>query len=386
MDNRVFDVSKPQHSKPDASGKPIIVGHHPQMTDPMVKEHQPKQLTEHHMAVKPSSPLETNPPPVENSPPTDQQAVNFGANPITPNQPVDDISHVPKSLDAPEKYPHLPDPSLPVNLAAKASPQAPNQDWHPEEKLPIPGPNGHHGHRRKKLPLTVLFVVVLILAVYALIDSKTIDIGIKLPVHIFNQDQATKESSTPVAVQVSVSSTPASTATYTVKNSDISFTYPTAWGTPTSTTDSGYSQRGGTNQPSGIYAYLLSFSKNKDIQIAVTASQYLPVARDSLYYDYLRWCTGTADGKIYKSLLGFSTANGVDTPTTAICNQGPLADAVKIDDNTIAQLKTKNSDGSVLGDLYTANLASNDLPVLRVKDATSANSEAIKKLLDSLKN
>src|SRR3954465_4952486 len=34
---KVFDVSRPSQTGPDATSKPIIVGHHPMMSDPMVR-------------------------------------------------------------------------------------------------------------------------------------------------------------------------------------------------------------------------------------------------------------------------------------------------------------------------------------------------------------
>jgi hypothetical protein len=37
-ETKVFDVAKPSKSYPDASSKPIIVGHRPQINDPMMKE------------------------------------------------------------------------------------------------------------------------------------------------------------------------------------------------------------------------------------------------------------------------------------------------------------------------------------------------------------
>ena len=37
-ENRVFDVAKPGHSSPSATSKPVIVGHQPTMSDPMVNE------------------------------------------------------------------------------------------------------------------------------------------------------------------------------------------------------------------------------------------------------------------------------------------------------------------------------------------------------------
>ena len=383
MDNKIFDVAKPQHSKPDATSKPIIVGHRPQTADPMVREHAlPDQPLVHHTGVE-SSGFGAGAR-AESSIAPDQQPENLGGNITASDRSTEDLAPNIKEPNSQHQYSQ--DPSLLVDLA-KTAPKVHNQDWQPEKKLPISGLGNRRGAGRKqrKLPAILLLCLITVLALYALIDSKTIDIGIELPVHIFNQDQVAQKNSAPAAGQVSVSVAPSNTAFYIIKGTDISFVYPVAWGTPNTLSESGYSQRGGTNKPSGTYAYLVTFSKNKNIQVAVTASQYLPVARTALYHDFLKWCTGTADGKIYKSALGFTTTEGIDTPTTAVCNQGPLADAEKIDENTIVQTKTKNPDGSQLGDLYTVNLSDSDLPVFRIKDASSTSSESIKKLLISLK-
>jgi hypothetical protein len=156
------------------------------------------------------------------------------------------------------------------------------------------------------------------------------------------------------------------------------------WGDPASTTDPGYSKRGGDNQTDGTYAYLVNFAADKDIQIAVTSSKFLPASRAPLYYDYLQWCTGSADNKIYQSVLNFSTASKVDTPTTITCNQGPLAGASAIDSSTIVQLKAADAAGKAVGDIYTLNLKDPSLVVFRVKDAAMANSTDIKQLLNSV--
>jgi hypothetical protein len=99
----------------------------------------------------------------------------------------------------------------------------------------------------------------------------------------------------------------------------------------------------------------------------------------------LQWCNGTNDNKIYKSVLNFTTANGVSTPSTVSCDQGPLTDATKLTDNTIVQLKTKDATGAVIGDLYTKNLSEASLPVFRIKDATMSNGDNIKLMLPTVK-
>jgi hypothetical protein len=95
---------------------------------------------------------------------------------------------------------------------------------------------------------------------------------------------------------------------------------------------------------------------------------------------------GTIDKKFYMQSLHFSSAAGVDSPSTILCDQGPLNDATKLNEKTIVQLKTKDTDGkTVLGDIYTQNLTDTEFTVLRVKDTTMTNADNIKKLLDTVK-
>ncbi|HET7827483.1 MAG TPA: hypothetical protein VFK97_01280, partial [Candidatus Saccharimonadales bacterium] len=123
----------------------------------------------------------------------------------------------------------------------------------------------------------------------------------------------------------------------------------------------------------------------KDVELAVTSAKFLPPARDAQYYDYLQWCTGSVDGKFYQAALNYATAaDKTQTPTTAVCDQGPLSNVTKIDAATIFQPALKNSSGQVIGDLYAKNLNNTDLPVIRVKDAAMKNGTSIKLLLNSV--
>jgi hypothetical protein len=266
-----------------------------------------------------------------------------------------------------------------------------NGDW--QDVAPLHVPQGAGPHRRipKVLKWTALLVLLVVIAGYLAIDLGLVKSDTNLPFHIFNkQKKKTVAIVTPPVVQ---NPPPAPTGpvvpdgftAYKVEGANISLDYPTAWGKPTATADPGFSKRGGTNKTDGTYAYLVNFATNKDVQLAVTSSKYLPAARGAQYYDYLQWCTGTNDGKFYKQSLHFTSASGVDTPGTIACDQGPLADATKLDDITIVQLKTKSADGkTILGDLYTQNLSKGDYAVLRVMDAKMANADNIKKLLGTV--
>jgi hypothetical protein len=223
-------------------------------------------------------------------------------------------------------------------------------------------------------------------------DLGLVKSDIKLPFHIFNKQKTstvvTPPPAPPAAKKAAVSSGPVlpnGFTAYSLAGTQLSFAYPTVWGVPVVTTDPGFSKRGGTNKTDGTHAYLLKFASNKDVELAATSSKYLPATRNNQYFDFLQWCSGTNDGKFYKQVLLFSTVNKVDTPTTVTCDQGPLADATKLDELTIVQPKTKDDSGAALGDLYTKNLTSGNLPVVRVRDSAMAYSALIKQLLGTVK-
>jgi len=384
MDNRVFDISKPHHSRPDSTGKPVIVGHHPQMTDPMVREHAPDHPLSHQPAGSSMEPLL----PIGHMPPTHT---------APPIPPVDNFMEQPQTVAPPPppaggpEVPPQPTPHNPLTQPGGPThpPVATHAEWHPDKSLPIPAHPAHSAvsrGRSKKLPAVVLAVAIVLMGAYALVDAGVVGGNINLPFHIFNQDEAVDTTTLPPVRTADSTSLPAGFTAYKLADNDLSFAYPTNWGAPSVNGEQGYTKRGGTNQANGVYAYVLSFATNKDVQVVLTSAQHLPPARALAFYDFQQWCTGTADAKFYKEILRFSSTDGVDTPTTVTCDQGPLADAQKLNDTTIIQAKTTNPDGSLLGDLYTMNMTDNDWPALRVKDATSTNGEEIKKLLVTVKN
>ncbi|MBI5906959.1 hypothetical protein HY857_02785 [Candidatus Saccharibacteria bacterium] len=392
MDDRIFDVSKPNRSAPSATSKPIIVGHHPIMNDPMVtgRDNEPAQTP---AVPQPFAPAASEP---EATPTMSHTFPSVPDNP-EPLPPVDG------GIGSPvDSLAISPEPS-PTGMTGGGDQQFIRPDkteethhsqhnWSPPTHPSVtPAPISHHPRGSKKTMMLIVLVLVALVGAYLAVDAGLIGKNINLPFHIFKQDSQTQTPSTtktpaPTTPTPSPSSStlPEGFTAYKLAGTGLSIPYPTVWGEPTSTPEMGYSKRGGTNKADVTYAYLISFATNKDVQIAVTSGQYLPPTRAALYYDFLQWCTGTADAKFYKQMLHFTTTAGVDTPSTATCDQGPLADAVKINDTTIVQAGTKAADGTVAGDVYTRNLKITKLPVMRVKDATAKNSDNIKKILENL--
>lgn len=235
--------------------------------------------------------------------------------------------------------------------------------------------------------MVVLPLVLIGAGTYLVLDAQLVENQVDLPYEFFKDEAPINETSTAtVPAQTDsnqVNTVPPGYSAYDDSALPFSFNYPTSWGTPTVTTEQGFSKRGGNNKSDGTYAYLVGFATNKDVQMAVTSSKYLPPARGTLYYDYLSWCVNPTDNKFYKSVLAFTSAGGVDTATQPTCNQGPLTDATKIDASTIVQTDTKATDGSSLGDIYTKNLGNANIAVVRVKDATRKNGADIKIILNN---
>lgn len=239
--------------------------------------------------------------------------------------------------------------------------------------------------RRKpgsKFWLGLLVLLATAAVVYGAIDKGLILDNVNLPLHIFKQSEPAA-TSTPAAASEPV--IPSGFVATKLVEANLTFVYPTTWGAPTAAVDQGFSKRSTSTKADVSYAFLLSFPDNKDVQVAITSAKFLPPPRATLYYDFLGWCLGSVDAKYYLGALRFATENGVDTPSTTTCDQGPLNNVVKLNNDTIVQTNIKNADGGLLGDIYTKNLTDKSYVVARVKDATMKNSESIKTMLDSFK-
>jgi len=442
-ENRVFDVTKPKHVSPPPTSKPVIVGHQPMVSDPMVKDkNEPEQLL-HHTPTKIN--VTAEPPadePVkapeelrtghEDDPKEPDTASEMIEQASEPDQAPEETANGPAKFDPPvattepsavftepsepqfeETSVAAEPPAAPADTPAADQPDGIASEPVPEDSQPEIQPHAglapeddlpHHPNHIEGLHFAeakhgggiwkwlAAGILVLLIAIYLLIDSGLISTGVNLPFHFFKQDKAATPSQTQQpaaqqpAAQTATSSLPSGFKLYSLSGTNMTFAAPGAWGDPTSTTEQGYRKRGGTNQPNGTYAYIVTFATNKDVQVVVTSNQYLPPARDRQYYDYLQWCTGSNDGKYYQSVLNFTTEDKVDSPSTVSCDQGPLNGATKLDSTTLFMAKASDSSGKALGDIYIKNLSDKNLPVLRVKDAAMTNGTDIKTLLGTVKS
>lgn len=427
-ENRVFDVARPGRTAPGPTSKPIIVGHRPMQSDPMVKEGpdlldfgtesapSPTKISvvddnpaEHHadtgpdLSVISDADKKTDAAPSWSMPEPEAPVEPApAAEPEPPAEPAESpaaeappSSEPDMSASEPAAEAEASDPKPEINTNGPVPPQVDNSPV-PEEPSPVPMAHVealHFEPRRRggRAKWLIIGLVALLVAAYLAIDAGLIASNVKLPFRILGQKNPSPAASTapPASTKQNtpapVSNLPSGFSRYTLNGTDISFAAPSTWGVPNSATEDGYSSRSSTAKPDGVYAYLVTFPDNKNVQIAVTSSKLLPAARGAQYYDFLQWCTGTNDGKFYKSVLNFTTTDGTSTPSTVSCDQGPLADAAKLSNNTIVQLKTKDASGAVIGDLYTKNLSETTLPVFRIKDTAMTNGDNIKLILPTVK-
>ncbi|OVE78503.1 hypothetical protein BVY00_02615 [bacterium G20] len=409
MDNNgptVFDINKPRTYGATPGSRPVISGHQPMMPDPMVTTPEPSSSNESKINVnvydKPTTPhgeegridasgLTSSlfgPPKTTN---VEKPSGLSGGEP----QPSTFFRPDDKSDSTSQRPPLKPVSDLsginPVVGTSKAS----NDDQalaNPSPSVygnstnsPITGPEPpRHRKSRAKFWLSTLFVLLLILAgVYAAIDKGLILSSVNLPFHIFKKAELT---AAPAAANPAQPVIPPGFSATKLVEANAAFAYPTAWGAPTATTDPGFSKRVASAKSDVSYAFLINFPTNKDVQVAITSAKYLPPARAAQYYDFLGWCLGSADGNYYVSVLRYSTKDGTDSPSTVTCDQGPLNNVAKLNNDTIVQTNIKNGDGSLLGDIYTKNLSDKTYVVARVKDATMKNGDLIKTMLDTIKS
>lgn len=388
-ENRVFDVTKPKNVSPSASSRPIIVGHQPRVSDPMVKD-ESSPATKIMINGQDES---DNKPPAAAEPMLNSSAPAIIEPPVHEDPAPTPVPHYegPVVMPLPDEksgFGSIDDSGI-SNLPPNVQPPAAHSLGDATEPAP---PRGSHieglhldsAKPKKRTPLFVLAALVAIVLIYLGLDAA----GIGVPFHVFKHKTPVAADTNPPASSQNNAATvsvPAGFKEYKLAQTNITFAAPIAWGDPTSTIDPGFSKRGGTNTSDGTYAYLVDFATNKDVEVAVTSDKYLPTSRTAVYYDYLQWCTGTNDGKYYESILHATTTDKIDTPATITCDQGPVAGAVKLDSTTIVQARATDSQSKVLGDIYTKNLTDPTLVVFRVKDAAMTNSDTIKQLLGTVK-
>ncbi|HET9850044.1 MAG TPA: hypothetical protein VFP35_00210 [Candidatus Saccharimonadales bacterium] len=214
---KVFDVAKP---RPSHTSRPIIVGHHPEMTDPMVRRPD-GPISRPQPPAEPASTSTTIKVPINDSPPVHQakdipvtdeirEAIAkahspkvdvsildqpAAATPADSTAPAVISSPGPiESASAPappaERDIISPEPVMPMAEPAVMPEQAepivsaePHLQSLPVSHMPVTSP------RRLKQVLIWLIVIIILaaIALYLLIDAGIISTNINLPFHLFKQ-------------------------------------------------------------------------------------------------------------------------------------------------------------------------------------------------------
>lgn len=376
----VFDINKPRTFGASASSRPIITGHQPTMPDPMVR-------------TSGGSGVKINVNSGHDQQDTDTQKLADSLFPSAEKPPKPDAADYDRQFITPPEPRHTQAPATgDFNSLNKSTANDPmpgffdNGDNQTKEKKVHK--ERRSGSKFTKILLWLALLLVLAGGVYGAIDKGIILSSVDLPFHIFKESDPVEEATSPASGDSQAVVPTGFTGTKLVE-ANLSFVYPTAWGAPTANVEQGYSERKADAKPDASYAFVVDFPNNKDVQMVVTSGKHLPPTRASnaiLYYDLLGWCLGTADAKYYVSVLRFSTsADKVDTPGTISCDQGPQPNVVKISNDTIVQTNIKNSEGGVLGDIYTKNLTDKTYVVAKIKDVAMKNGDLIKTMLENIK-
>ncbi|MDO8265485.1 MAG: hypothetical protein Q7T41_00915 [Candidatus Saccharibacteria bacterium] len=209
-EKKIIDVASAADSKVDIGSKPMIIGHKSMATDPMVREKQEEELVPTENAPKdeqektPESKSEIEPPSAK------QKALEPIADSNTEKQvDADDKSVASKPDTEPDKKEE--EPSGEEKKVEELDPVALQMEKDEKIRELISSKKYFVGIKQassggfKKWIYAFLLTMLLALAgLFVLIDSGTLDIGVKLPFTIFDEEKQTvnTESTSPEQVDV----------------------------------------------------------------------------------------------------------------------------------------------------------------------------------------
>src|SRR5581483_5766086 len=247
---KFFDVSKPH---PHPTSKPVIVGHHPMMPDPMLREGTHEAHAAAGLAVEDSVPDEKPHPHTPNlgdNSASYEDSPAWNPSPKTTDGELSDSKTTGSSLFGHSTS--LPDSEHQDDLASKSKKES-NSDDNSGAELHVPAGRTAY-HHQPRIWAWVVIALIILAGIYAAVDAKT-DV---LPFHIFSHTQSNADassnspnSSNSQPVSVNQSSLPTGFTKYQPTGTPVVFAYPTDWGAPTTTTDPGFSQRGGDKKSDG---------------------------------------------------------------------------------------------------------------------------------------
>ena len=239
-EGQVFDVSKPNRNAPDPTSRPIIVGHQPMMSDPMVRGEpattQPPPPTSEHKTITINAPDDDQPSeaPVTNSEPQIPK--------VAPEHPESIVAAAATAPIAEQAAQALPPGELHLTPVDDLIGHPHHANLHHSGHQPthqVTEPQMHHQTKDKgsKRGLWVLLLLLLlVVAGYLALDARLIKTSIKLPFHIFKQPapvtvQTVNTSASAAGVtKIPVTTDPyANWKTFKLSNEELTFQYPSAW-------------------------------------------------------------------------------------------------------------------------------------------------------------
>jgi len=173
---QVMDVSKPGKSMPEPTSRPVIVGHKPEVQDPMVNTAED--------ATPQADPKELPP-----------SATKKVVTPISTKQEIDEQTQ--SEEQQAETTQETPSDAAEVDVVAgqfgDSKPDVlSEEDRKKQEQIQkliadktYSVPIGKSKHKSSKMPLVLLVAIILLAAsLYVAIDSGAVDVGVKLPVDL----------------------------------------------------------------------------------------------------------------------------------------------------------------------------------------------------------
>lgn len=194
-DKKHFDISKPHRYGPDPTSKPIIVGHHPTMPDPMIREEGvkvPKPINVSSEGDEPETLAVKQPELTDMSAPHETVPALTPSAPPTESVAPDVLESAPGAVFSPESAANPPattdstvpqsQPS-PVITPEATTPQPPTPPEPPvHNEVHIPAGHGAVVHHKPRVWVWTLVVIIILAWAYAAVDALT---DTDLPVEFF---------------------------------------------------------------------------------------------------------------------------------------------------------------------------------------------------------
>ena len=190
-DKRIIDVAGPEDAKVDIGSKPMVAGHKIMMNDPMMRENAQEAETNNVGVDEVPAPVATK---SEIEPPSVRQKIIEPSKPEEVEKPVENI---------PEQKPEEPlntneqkEPKEEIDpVAVQMEKDEELRKVIESKKYNVNIKQASTNNFKKWLLVFAGMLVVLVIAVFILIDTNVLDLGVKLPFRIFGKEDTTSTQS-----------------------------------------------------------------------------------------------------------------------------------------------------------------------------------------------